>query len=128
MLDVLLAALALPVLAMNACADHVAAGPVANNGNLTTYDFAVTLKNVGNANQPSSVLNSILIYQDATKVDQKGAQPLRAGQTETVQYQFQRSSQARAGSTQLRFRLTVSDPHTSARDCSTANNVYRISV
>jgi hypothetical protein len=132
MLDVLLAALALPVLAMNACADpaitHVAAGPVANNGNLTTYDFAVTLKNVGGANQPSSVLNSILIYQDATKVDQKGAQPLRAGQTETVQYQFQRSSQAHAGTTRLRFQLMVHDPHAPAQNCSTANDVYRISV
>ena len=100
MLDVLLAALALPVLAMNACADpaitHVAAGPVADNGNLTHLRFRVTLKNVGGANQPSSVLNSIWIYQDATKVDQKGAQALRAGQTETVQYQFQRSSQAHA--------------------------------
>jgi archaellum component FlaG (FlaF/FlaG flagellin family) len=132
MLDVLLAALTLPTLAMKACADpaitHVAAGPVANNGDLTTYDFAITVKNVGGANQPSSALNSILIYQDATKVDQKGAQPLRAGATETVQYRFQRSSEARPGTTRLRFQLMVSDPHAPVQNCSTANDTYRISV
>jgi archaellum component FlaG (FlaF/FlaG flagellin family) len=131
MLDVLLA-LAMPLLAMNACADpaitHVAAGPVANNGNLTTYAFAVTLKNVGGANQPSSVLNSIQIFQDATKVDQKGAQPLRAGASETIRYMFQRSSDARPGTTRLRFHVLVNDPHAPAQNCSTANDTYRITV
>jgi hypothetical protein len=131
MLDVLFA-LAMPMLAINACADpaitHVAAGPVGNNGNLTTYAFAVTIKNVGGANQSSSALNSIQIYQDATKVDQKGAQPLHAGATETIRYTFQRSSDARAGTTRLRFHLLVSDPHAPAQNCSTANDTYRITV
>ena len=74
------------------------------------------------------MLNSIQIFQDATKVDQKGAQPLKAGGTETVTYHFSRSSQARPGTTRLRFRLIVNDPHAPAQNCSTANDTYRISV
>jgi hypothetical protein len=132
MLALLFATLTQPLLAMNACADpaitHVAAGPAGSNGNLTTFDFAITLKNIGSGNQPSSTLNSVRIYQDATKVDQKGAAPLRAGGTETVTYHFQRSAQAQHGSTHLRFVLTVADPHKPATDCSTANDSARIDI
>jgi subtilase family serine protease len=133
MLDVLLTALSLPLLAMSACAAdpaivHVSATQISDNGQLAAYDFAITVKNNGTEKQPSSVLQSVVIYQDATKVDQKGAQPLAAGASETVHYRFSRSNEARMGSTHMRFQLIVRDPHQTAQDCNTANNTYRLNV
>ena len=133
MLDVLFLAFAVPVVAMgSACADpaitHVSASPISDNGSLAGYDFAITVKNIGTKNQPSSVLQSVLVYQDATKVDQRGAQPLKAGASETLHYQFQRSNEAHAGSTHMHFTLIVRDPHAPVQDCTTSNNTYRIDV
>jgi hypothetical protein len=133
MLTIMLAAAALPLLAMTACPvdpaiANVVAKPLSDNGNLTDYDVAITLKNVGSRNQPATVLQSVNIYQDATKVDQKGAQPLRAGASETLHFRFERSSEARTGSTHMRFRLVVRDPHVAVQDCSTANDSFRLDV
>jgi len=135
MLDGLLAALSLPVLAMTsgACSDPAITSAVAtqvgNNGNLTTYDVAITVKNAGSAAEPASLLQSVQVFQDTTKVDQKGTPPLPAGGTATVHYRFQRSSEARRGSTHLRFQLVMTDPHGDpVTDCSTANDTYRIDV
>ena len=134
MIDALLAALSLPILAVtsSACAGPAITNAVAaqagTNGDLTTYDVTVRVKNVGPASEPDSLLQSVQVFQDQTKVDQKGTQPLAAGASETVHYQFSRSSEAEAGSTHLHFRLVLSDPHgTPFSDC-TPNNDYRIDV
>jgi hypothetical protein len=134
MLDVLLTALSLPFLAMTspACADPAIASAVAtqvsDNGDLTTFDVAVSVKNAGRAAEPSSLLQSVQVFQDATKVDQIGAPPLAPGRAATVHYRFSRSSEARARSTHLRFKLVLSDPHRSTTDCSTANDTFRLDV
>lgn len=133
MLDALLAALSLPLLAMttNACAGpaitNAVATQVGTNGDLTTYDVSVTVKNDGPA-EPSSLLQSVQVYQDQTKVDQKGTQPLPAGGSTTVHYRFSRSSQAEPGSTRLHFRLVLRDPHgTAFSDCTPDSN-YTLNV
>ncbi len=129
----LLAALSMPLIAMTsgACASptitSAVATPVGSNGNLTTYDIAIRVKNTGSA-EPSSLLQSVQVFQDATKVDQKGTPPLSAGGAATVHYRFQRSAEARPGSTHLRFQLMVSDPHGPTTECSAANSTYRIDV
>jgi hypothetical protein len=134
MLDVLLTALSLPILAMtsSACVSPGITSAVANelgsNGNLTTYDVAITVKNAGTAAEPSSLLQSVQVFQDATKVDQKGTPPLPAGGSATVHYRLQRSSDARPGSTHLRFALVMRDPHGPVTSCSTANSTYRVNV
>jgi hypothetical protein len=135
MLDALLAALSLPILAMTsgACSaptiTSATATQVGSNGDLTTYDVAIRVKNAGSAAEPSSLLQSVQVYQDATKVDQKGTPPLAAGRSATVHYRFQRSSEARTGSTHLRLQLTLSDPHGApVTDCSPANTSFRIDV
>jgi hypothetical protein len=134
MLDVLFTALSLPLLAMTsgACVSPGITSAVANqlgsNGDLTTYDVVITVKNAGPAAEPSSLLQSVQVYQDATKVDQMGTPPLRAGGSATVHYRLQRSSEARPGSTHLRFSLVIHDPHGPVANCSTANSSYRINV
>jgi hypothetical protein len=135
MIDVLLAAISLPILAMTsgACAGPTITNAVAtqagDNGNLRTYDVAITVKNLGSAGEPSSLLQSVQVFQDATKVDQKGTPPLAAGAASTVHYRFTRSSEAQHNSTHLRFQLTLADPHgTPFTDCSTANNRFRLDI
>jgi hypothetical protein len=135
MFDALLAALALPILAMTsgACAGPTITGATASevgsNGDLTTYDVAIRVKNTGSAAEPSSLLQSVQVFQDATKVDQKGTPPLAAGQSATVHYRFSRSSEAAARSTHLHFTLTLSDPHgTPFTDCSSGDNSYRLDI
>jgi len=135
MIDVLLAALSLPVLAMTsgACAGPTITNAVAtqagDNGDLRTYDIAITVTNRGSAGEPSSLLQSVQIFQDATKVDQKGTPPLAAGGATTVHYRFTRSSEAQHNSTHLRFQLALSNPHgTPFTDCTTANNRYRLDI
>lgn len=135
MLDALVAALSLPILAMTsgACTGPTITNAVAthagNNGNLTSYDVRVTVRNEGTRSEPSSLLQSVLVYQDATKVDQKGTPPLAAGSSVTVHYRFSRSSEAAAGSTHLRFQLALADPHsTSFPVCTTAGNRYRLDI
>jgi archaellum component FlaG (FlaF/FlaG flagellin family) len=133
MLDTLLMALSVPLLAVSgsACAAPAITGAVANelgsNGDLNTYDVAITVKNTG-ASEPSSVLQSVQVFQDATKVDQKGTPPLAAGASATVHYRLQRSSDARPGSTHLRFSIVMHDPHRPVADCSGSNATYRINV
>jgi hypothetical protein len=131
----LFAALALSQLAMNSstCADPAIvsahASTVGDNGRLTTYDVAVTLQNLGLGGEASSLLQSVQVFQDETKVDQIGAPPLRPGGRATVHYRFQRASEARAGSTHLRFRLVERDPHgVPITDCSAANDTMGLRV
>lgn len=133
MLDVLLTALSLPVLAMTstACAQPAIASAVArqvgDNGDLTTYDVAVSVKNAGRGAEASSLLQSVQVYQDATKVDQMGAPPLSPGRVATVHYRFSRSSEAHARSTHLRFKLVATDPHRKTTSCSVASD-FRLDV
>jgi hypothetical protein len=135
MLNAFFAALSLPFLALTSgsCADPAIAGAVVHalgsNGDLNTYDVAITVKNMGTAREPSSLLQSVQVYQDATKVDQMGAPPLPPGGAATVHYRLQRSSEARPGTTHLRLQLVLHDPHgTAVTDCSTSNDSYRINL
>ncbi len=52
---------------------------VAHNGPLNHYTVAVTVTNQGSMRQPGNTLQSVAVYQNGDKVDQKGLQPLRPG-------------------------------------------------
>jgi hypothetical protein len=135
MLALPLFAVLLPVVAMtSACADPaiVSAHAVRTSGTdstLNVYDAAITVRNLGTGGQASSLLQSVEIFQDATKVGQVGIEPLKPGASQTVHYRLERATGARAGTTRLRFVLTLTDPHgVPITDCSKANDVYRLSV
>jgi hypothetical protein len=80
---------------------------VTQNGEVNRYTVAITVANQGTATQPGNTLQSVEIYQDGQKVDQKGVPPLRAGQAAVVTYGFDRSRLARERTTDLDFRLVV---------------------
>jgi subtilase family serine protease len=94
------------------------------NGNLNHYVIAITVQNMGTANQPSNLLQSVNVYQNGDKVDQKGLQPLSPGKSQTVTYAFDRASEARAHTTHFRFMLTTP----SGSNCSADNDSFRLDV
>ena len=131
-----LAALALgPIIASNAsaCADpaivSASLASTQRNGALDDFDTVIVVKNVGQGAQAPSLLQSVQVFQDATKVGQIGLRPLAAGASQTVHYELQRSAGGAAGSTRLRFVLVGHDPHgLPVTNCSTSNDVFRLTV
>jgi len=101
---------------------------VQQNGDLKHYVVAVTVKNVGTADESRSLLQSVDVFENATYVDRKGLQPLKAGGSTTVTYAFDRNADAHENSTRLRFALHLSDPHRAVTNCSTGNDVFRVEI
>lgn len=100
-----------------------------SNGSLNHYVIAITVQNVGAMKQASNLLQSVDVYQDGVKVDQKGLQPLAPAKTQTVTYAFDRAVDAANHSTHLRFVLNfhaVAVPGNA--DCNTGNNQIRLDV
>jgi hypothetical protein len=96
---------------------------------LNTYVVAITVQNVGSQGQPSNLLQSVEVKQNGDHVDQKGLQPLRPGQKQTVTYTFTRSHGAAPHTTRLEFSLaqrTYSIP--GPQDCSADNDRFRLTV
>lgn len=97
---------------------------MSTNGNLNHYVIAVTVQNMGSGKQPSNLLQSVNVYQNGDKVDQKGLQPLNPGKSQTVTYAFDRASEARPKTTHFRFMLTTP----SSSNCNTSNDSFRLDV
>jgi len=131
----IVAALLTPAIASasSACADpsivSASQTSVQREGALNVYTTAIVVKNLGSLGQAPSLLQSVEVFQDATKVGQIGLRPLAPGGSQTVSYRLERSAGGRTGSTRLRFVLVMHDPHgVPITNCSTANDVYRLSV
>ncbi len=89
------------------------------DGALRYYDMAIVVRNLGTVKPASSLLTSVEVWQDATKVGEVGLRTLAPSASETVHYQVKR----------LRFVLTMHDPHgVPFTDCSTQNDVFRTTV
>jgi hypothetical protein len=127
----LMLALTVPLVAMTgACpAGRIALAGIRSthtDGDVRDIDVAITVVNHTAQAQPASYLQSVEIWQDGTKVDQKGVPPLKPGASATVTYQVQRSAGGRSDSTNLRLQLVGHDPHDAG--CSNAGEPYRLSV
>jgi len=135
MLELIVVAALVPLIvsASPACADPAIVSATQTsmhrNGALDVYDTAIVVKNMGNRGQAKSLLQSVEVFQDGTKVGQIGLLPLAPGRSQTVHYELQRSAGGHMGSTHLRFALVMHDPHgVPITDCSTSNDGYRLSV
>jgi hypothetical protein len=95
-------------------------------GAVNHYDLRVVVANSGGARQPSDVLQSVSIYQDGSKVGEKGVPPLGARGSYAFDQPFQRSDQANAGTTSFTFRLHP-DRNASAA-CYGEGDRYRLTV
>jgi hypothetical protein len=99
------------------------------DGARNIYETAIVVKNTSNREQSPSVLESVEVFQDDTKVGEIGLLPIAPGHSQTVHYELQRSANGRTGSTQLQFRLVMNDPHGMAGSaCSPSTHGYRLDV
>jgi hypothetical protein len=99
------------------------------DGALNHYVVDITVTNRGSAGQPGNTLQSVEVFQDATKVDQKGLPPLKPGQTAVVEYRFVRSHLAEHNSTRLRFQIQAQgSAGATGAGCSTDDQTSRLSV
>ena len=98
------------------------------NGPLRHLVVAITVSNLSDVKQASNVLQSVAVYQDGNKVDNKGVKPLAAHQLQTVTYTFDRSAQAAPGTTHLRFKLSLEGATPANADCNTENDEARLNV
>lgn len=101
---------------------------VTSGGDLRYHTVAVTVTNLGSAGQRANLLQSVDVYQDGDKVDQKGIPPLGPGQSKTVTYTFKRSDEARRKSTRLDFRMNVHSTVPGSADCNTGNDHFRLNA
>lgn len=102
----------------------VAVKRTTQSGELNDYTLRVSVLNRGQRSQAGNVLQSVDIYRNGTKVDQKGVPPLKAGGTYTFLYSFQRNSDAGDRSTTFTFRM---DPRTS-NGCDSSGDRYDLRV
>jgi len=84
-----------------------ASAPTTDQSGVAHYKVSVTVKNKG-ARQPGNALDSVVMYQQETRTDTKGLQPLAAGGTQTVWFAFVRNADTEAGSTNLKFSVEPS--------------------
>jgi hypothetical protein len=103
---------------------HVTTSQVAGAG-VNTYTLDVTVANLGSSRQPGNTLQSVVIYLDGQKKDEKGLPPLGPGQTYSFPYVVHRNVDAARGSTSVRFHLVQIQP---GGACSDANDTKRIMI
>jgi hypothetical protein len=91
----------------NPAITHVEAQSTHTMGKMTTYHLVGTVTNMGTANQPSNTLQFVDIYDGAQKVDAKTIPPLTSSGTFHFTYNWNRASDAGAGSTTFVFKMRM---------------------
>ena len=94
---------------------------------LNKYRVVGTVTNVGDATQPSNVLQFVDINQYGDRLDDRGVPPLAPGQSYVVAYVWNRAVDAGNGTTPLTFRLRGVAPLTEAiSECNVASDSHNI--
>ena len=83
---------------------------VSTSGGLSHYHLSITVVNHGTQGQSGNVLQSVQMYQDSIKVDEKGIPPLKAGGSYTFTHDYVRAADAGKGTTVYRFQLFMHKP------------------
>jgi len=91
----------------NPAISHVEVQSTHTMGKMNTYHLVGTVTNMGTANQPSNTLQFVDIYDGAQKVDAKTIPPLTSSGTFHFTYNWNRASDAGAGSTTFVFRMRM---------------------
>jgi hypothetical protein len=99
---------------------------VTTNGDLNHYTIAITVQNQGTVRQPKNLLQSIDVFKAGQRIDRIGLQPLGPGQSQTVTFGFDRSTDAGDRSTRLRFAIDLNGMTGSDVDCRAGNEVANL--
>jgi hypothetical protein len=101
---------------------------VSTNGGLNHYTIAITVQNQGSMRQPSNLLQSVDVFQDGSRVDRIGLQPLRPNQMQKVTYGFDRAADAGDGTTHFIFSLDFNGRSGKNVDCGAGNESFTLAV
>jgi len=104
----------------------VTSSVVADTNTVNQYRLHVVVVNHGPMGQPSNDLQSVAIFQNGDKVGEKGVPPLGSSKSYAFDFPFQRSDEAKMGTTHFTFRI-VKDKN-NAGDCTSSDNSYRLNV
>ncbi|HLY01692.1 MAG TPA: CARDB domain-containing protein [Candidatus Cybelea sp.] len=100
---------------------------VAGNGSVNHYTLVGRVTNLGNRKQASNVLQFVDIYQNGTRLEDRGVPPLAPGQSYTFSYDWQRAMDAGSGTTTLHFSLRMTSPSPPGNeDCNPGNNTSSV--
>ncbi|MFZ0575843.1 MAG: hypothetical protein WA304_10815 [Candidatus Cybelea sp.] len=100
---------------------------VTNDGSLNHYTLVGRVTNLGNQRQASNVLQFVDIYQDATRLEDRGVPPLAPGQSYPFSYVWQRASDAGKNTTTFDFRLRMTSPSPPGNeDCNSGNDTFSL--
>jgi hypothetical protein len=91
----------------NPAITHVEVQSTHTVGKMNQYVIVGTVVNHGTANQPSSTLQFVDIFDGAQKVDSKTIPPLTTSGTFHFTYNWNRATDAGAGSTTFTFKLRM---------------------
>jgi hypothetical protein len=91
----------------NPAITHVEVQSTHAMGKMNQYHLVGTVTNMGTANQPSNTLQFVDIYNGTDKVDAKAIPPLTSSGTFHFTYNWNRASDAGAGTTRFVFRLRM---------------------
>jgi hypothetical protein len=106
---------------------NVTTTQVAGSGDLSTYALKVTVANIGSSDQPKNLLQSVDIFLDGGKKDEKGLPPLAAGADYSFTYDVRRAADAGNRTSTVRLHLVTDRPAgDAAQSCSMANTDQRV--
>ena len=91
----------------NPAITHVEVQSTHRVGQMNQYHLVGTVTNLGTANQPANTLQFVDIYDAAQKVDAKSIPPLTASGTYHFTYNWNRSTDAGAGSSKFIFKIRM---------------------
>jgi hypothetical protein len=123
----------LPIHAAAACAGadpavtSVKVQNVSTSGSLNQYHILGTVTNLGTQGQPGNVLQSVDIFLNGQHLDTKGIPPLRPSQAYSFTYVWQRATDAGAGTTEMLFKLRLTQPSPPGNeDCDASNDSFTL--
>jgi CARDB protein len=95
---------------------------VTTSGQVNTYHMIGTVTNLGSQGQPSNTLQFVDVYVNQVKRDDRGIPPLAPGQSYTFGYDWQRSTDAGAGTTTAHFVIRM----VRGSDCNPSNGTNSV--
>jgi subtilase family serine protease len=100
---------------------------VTSNGSANHYTLTGRVTNLGGQKQASNVLQFVDIYQNGTRLEDRGIPPLAPGQSYTFSYVWQRAADAGNNTTTFNFSIRTTSPSPPGNeDCNLANDRYSL--
>ena len=108
---------------------HAGIASTSSSGNVNHYNLTATLTNLGTVAQHANILGSVDISMYGQKLDQRGVKPLAPGESTTISWTWQRSSEAAKGTSTIDLKYEIAPPVPAGQEeCNTANDHFALTI